>query len=65
MLWQDGCGLIVGPIVGHSLDGDSRRRQLMVEDYCSKVGFRYEILWEGWSLSCQWLGENKIKSLHD
>jgi hypothetical protein len=64
-LWQDSCGLVIGPIIGHSSDGDSRRRQLMVEDYCNKVGFRYEIPWEGWSLSCEWLGENKIKGLHD
>ena len=37
----------------------------MVKDYCSKVGLRYEIPWEGWALSCEWLGENKISGLHD
>ena len=37
----------------------------MVTDYCSKQGLRYEIPWEGWSMSCQWLGENKIQGLHD
>ena len=51
-LWQKSCGHIVGPIIGHASDGDSRRRQLMVTDYCSKQGLRYEIPWEGWSLSC-------------
>lgn len=52
-LWQDSCGHICGPIVGHSSDGDSRRRQLMVQDYCSKVELRNEIPWECWSLSCE------------
>ena len=65
VLWQDICGTVVGPIVGHASDGDSRRRQLMLEDYRSKVGLRYQIPWEGWSLSCEWVGENKIKGLHD
>ena len=64
-LWQDSYGPILGPIVGHSSDGDSRRKQLMVHDYCSKAGFRYEIPWEGWSLSCEWLGENRVRGLHD
>ena len=46
LLWQDTCGPIVGPIVGHASNEDSKRRQLMVEDYRSKVGSRYEIMWE-------------------
>lgn len=32
-IWEDECKDIVGPIVGHVSDGDSRRRQLMLEDY--------------------------------
>jgi hypothetical protein len=31
-LWQLHCEEQVGPIVGHASDGDSRRRQLMLED---------------------------------
>ena len=65
VLWEENYGTSIGPIVGHASDGDSRRRQLMVQDYTSKVGLRYEIPWEGWSLSCEWLGENKIKGLHN
>ena len=64
-LWQESCGEAVGPVVGHASDGDSRRRQLMIKDYTSKVGLRYEIPWEGWSLSCEWLEENKVRGLHD
>ena len=51
--------------IGHASDGDSRRRQLMVKDFTDKVGVRYVIPWEGWSLSCEWLGENRIRGLHD
>jgi hypothetical protein len=64
-LWKDSCGHVLGPNVVHSSDRDSSRKQLMIQNYCSKVGLRYEIPWEGWSLSCEWLGENKVRGLHD
>jgi len=41
---QESCGTSVRPVVGHASDGDSKRRQLMVKDYTSKVGLKYEIL---------------------
>ena len=41
----------LGPIIGHSFDGDSRRRQLMLKAYSSTTGIRYQIPWEGWRLS--------------
>ena len=37
----------LGPIIGHSLDGDSRRRMLMLKDYYSTTCMRYQIPWEG------------------
>lgn len=34
---------VIGPILGHASDGDSRRRKLMIEDYSSLTGVRYSI----------------------
>lgn len=50
-MWKRHVENNLGPIVGHSLDGDSRRRQLMLMDYCLTKGIRYQIPWEQWRLS--------------
>lgn len=42
------CLHIVGPIIGHASDGDSRRRQLMLQDYKMKGFMRLEVPWNGW-----------------
>ena len=42
-LWKKCCAATVGPIISHASDGDSRRRQIMLQDYSSKVGSRYAI----------------------
>ena len=46
-LWKKHVEHFLGPIIGHSLDGDSRRRMLMLKDYYSTIGMRYQIPWEG------------------
>ena len=49
-LWKKHVEHFLGPIIGHSLDGDSRGRMLMLKDYYSMIGMRYQIPWEGWRL---------------
>ncbi|KAL3694044.1 hypothetical protein R1sor_007695 [Riccia sorocarpa] len=36
----------VGPVIGHASDGDSRRRKLMLSDYRSVSGSRWNLDWE-------------------
>jgi hypothetical protein len=50
-LWKEECEQVIGLILGHASDGDSHRRQLMLQDYTSSSGNRYAILWDGWLLS--------------
>lgn len=64
-LWAKDCLDVVGPIVGHSSDGDSRRRQLMLQDYRCLVGARLAVGWEGWNLTCGLDGTGNAKGLHD
>lgn len=64
-LWEKCCAATVGPIIGHASDGHSRRRQIKLQDYSSKVGSRYAIPWQGWLLSSEWLGDNRVVGLHD
>lgn len=64
-LWNKECAEIVGPIVGHASDGDSRRRQLMLADYTSGAGSRGSINWEGWLLTTSVDTEGKWSGLHD
>ena len=42
-LWKKHVEYFLGPIIGHSSDGDSRRRMLMLKDYYSTRGMRYQI----------------------
>jgi hypothetical protein len=41
---------VVGPIIGHASDGDSRRRQLMLKDYLYVSCKRFSVPWIGWLL---------------
>ena len=43
-LWKKHVEHFLGPIIGHSSDGDSRRRMLMLKEYYSTAGIRYQIL---------------------
>ena len=54
----------LGPISGHSWDGDSRRIMLMLKYYYSMTGMRYQIPWEGWRLTGLYDGF-KVTRLHD
>ena len=63
-MWKKHVENNLGPIAGHSSDGDSRRRQLMLKDYSSTSGLRYQIPWEGWTLTELYNGCNVI-GLHD
>lgn len=64
-LWKLHCEESVGPVVGHASDGDSRRRQLMLEDYTGKSGHRFEVPWEGFVLSAVLGVGNRVQGLHD
>jgi hypothetical protein len=64
-LWRQHCEEHIGPIVGHASDGDSRRRQLMLEDYTSKVVSRYEVPWEGFILSASLVDISSVSGLQD
>lgn len=52
-LWTVNCLELVGPLLGHASDGDSRRRKLMLEDYSGRgiPGTRQNLEWEGWQLT--------------
>ena len=64
-LWEKECLSAVGPIIGHASDGDSRRRQLMLQDYRSKVGMRLSVNWEGWTLTASLDQNGDASGLHD
>ena len=38
VMWRKHMKNCLGPIIGYSFDGDSRRRQLMLKDYSSITG---------------------------
>ena len=63
-MWKKHVEKNLGPIVGLSSDGDSRRRQLMLNDHNSTSGLWYQISWEGSSLTGLYNGCNVI-GLHD
>lgn len=64
-LWTKYCYDAVGPILGHASDGDSRRQQLMLEDYKGLVGRRLTVDWEGWIFSSAVNAEGEAIGLHD
>ena len=63
--WEASCKEIIGPIIGHASDGDSRRRQLMLKDYKSDVGKRLKLEWEGWLFSASLDDNGDARGLHD
>ena len=64
-LWMTHCYSDVGPIIGHASDGDSRRRQLMLQDYRGVEGPRLTIQWEGWLFSTALNFRGEATGLHD
>lgn len=64
-LWMEDCYAAVGPIIGHASNGDSRRRQLMLEDYKTLSGHRLTADWEGWVFSSQLNAKGEAVGLHD
>ena len=64
-MWNKDCKDIVGPIVGHASDGDSRRRQLMLSDYRSQEGTRLRVDWDGWLLTASLNEHGEATGLHD
>jgi hypothetical protein len=64
-LWKLHCEDQVGPIVRHASDGDSHRRQLMLEDYTRRVGSRYAMPWEGFVLTASRVDGTSVSGLHD
>ena len=64
-LWDKHCKDVVGPIIGHASDGDSRRRQLMLVDYKSTDGQRLKVDWPGWVFSAKLDSNGNGMGLHD
>jgi len=64
-LWKKHCYSAVGPIIGHASDGDSRRRQLMLQDFRSKDGLRLSVDWEGWVFTSALNVQGEATGLHD
>lgn len=62
---------VIGPLIGHSSDGDSRRRSLMVQDTVSTSGTRFQPIPydEGFIFTCSKIpapdGSYTISELHD
>jgi hypothetical protein len=50
-LWIQECLQLVGLVIGHASDGDSRRRQLMLHDYGLTTENRLRVEWDGWMFS--------------
>lgn len=50
-LWEEECKAIVGPIIRHASNGDSRRRQLMLNDYKGTKRDRLEVNSHGQNMS--------------
>jgi hypothetical protein len=64
-LWDKHCKIVVGPIIGHASDGDSRRRQLMLADYKSTDGQHLKVDWPGWVFSAELDSNGNAMGLHD
>ena len=64
-LWTQHCYAAVGPVIGHGSDGDSRRCQLMLANYCSSEGPRLSVDWEGWVFTSAINIHGEATGLHD
>jgi hypothetical protein len=55
-LWQVDYECAIGPIIGHASNGDSRRRQLMLNSYTCADGQKVRVLLAGvgnvWDCNC-------------
>lgn len=67
VLWDKNLREVLGPLIGHSSDGDARRRCCMMEDYTNlkDAGARFAIPWEGWIFSAAKRKDGSIQGLHD
>lgn len=63
-MWKKHMENNLRPILGHPSNGDRRRRQLMLKDYSSTSGLRYQIPRESWRLTKLYNGCN-VTGLHD
>ncbi|KAL3697901.1 hypothetical protein R1sor_011977 [Riccia sorocarpa] len=63
--WDEHCRTVVGPVIGHASDGDSRRRKLMLADYGSMFGVRWKLDWDGWIFSGAVSGAGDVYGLRD
>jgi hypothetical protein len=63
-LWKKHVEIVLGLIIGHSSDGDSRIRKIMLKEYSSTTGIRYQIPWEGGRLIVLYDGFKGTR-LHD
>ena len=55
---------VIGPIIGHASDGDSKCRKLMLEDYLGKSQDQFFIDWCGWKLRGRMV-DGHVYGLHD
>ena len=65
VLWGKHLSVVLGPLIGHSSDGDARQRKLMLEDFTSSGGNQFRIPWDGWYFSARILQNNDVYGLHD
>lgn len=56
---------VVGPLIGHASDGDSRQRKLMLQDYTFDKGHRLSIPWKGWPFTACVASNGSITGFHD
>ncbi|KAL3687177.1 hypothetical protein R1sor_013486 [Riccia sorocarpa] len=63
--WDEHCRTVVGLVIGHANDGDSRRRKLMLADYGSMSGVRWKLDWDGWIFSGAISGTGDVYGLGD
>ena len=65
VLWGKHLYVVLGPLIGHSSDGDARQRKLMLEDFTSSGGNRFRVPWDGWYFNSRILHNNNVYGLHD
>ena len=56
---------VLGPLVGHASDGDSRRRKLHLANSTSRNGIRYKVNHENFSYSGKLVDDNGKKFVED
>jgi hypothetical protein len=56
---------VLGPVIGRASNGDSWKRQLMLEDYKRSDGDRFRVNWPRWIFSVSVNRDDNIEGLHD